>query len=416
LSTPWPLARLGAVCSRMTVGHVGPMVHEYVESGTPFLRSQNIKPFQIDLTDVKFVSSSFARRLSKSALRPGDVAVVRTGYPGTATVIPDTLPIANCADLVVITTGPTLDSYFLAALLNSTWGLSAVSGRLVGSAQQHFNVAAARSLEVRLPPLATQRKIAAILSAYNDLIENNNRRIKLLEEMAQRIYREWFVDFRYPGHESVPLVDSNLGRIPRGWTTDALGTVVKVNALTAKSLSSFDMIHYIDISSVERGSVTERRRVAAVDAPGRARRLVRDGDVIWSTVRPNLRAYALMLDPPSSCVVSTGFAVLSPEWVPFAFLYGLSATDSFVGYLTNHATGSAYPAVTGRTFAEMPIVIPDADLLQRYSTIAEPMLRLSSRLQEAQSILRDTRDLLLPRLISGDIDVDELNIEVPDAA
>ena len=79
-----------------------------------------------------------------------------------------------------------------------------------------------RSSSCPLPPLPTQRKIAAILSAYDDLIENNNRRIKILEEMAQRIYREWFVDFRYPGHESVPLVDSELGPIPEGWTVRRL--------------------------------------------------------------------------------------------------------------------------------------------------------------------------------------------------
>ncbi len=75
-------------------------------------------------------------------------------------------------------------------------------------------------LAIPIPPLSTQRKIAAILSAYDDLIENNNRRIKILEEMAQRIYREWFVDFRYPGHENVPLVDSELGPIPEGGRRD----------------------------------------------------------------------------------------------------------------------------------------------------------------------------------------------------
>ena len=79
-----------------------------------------------------------------------------------------------------------------------------------------------------LPPLPTQRKIAAILSAYDDLIENNNRRIKLLEEMAQRIYREWFVDFRYPGHEDVPLVDSELGPIPKGWNVQPLSDAAQI--------------------------------------------------------------------------------------------------------------------------------------------------------------------------------------------
>lgn len=84
------------------------------------------------------------------------------------------------------------------------------------------NVAYLRDFPVVLPPLPTQRKIASILAVYDDLIENNNRRIKLLEEMAQRIYREWFVDFRYPGHENLPFVDSELGPIPEGWSVASL--------------------------------------------------------------------------------------------------------------------------------------------------------------------------------------------------
>ena len=77
-----------------------------------------------------------------------------------------------------------------------------------------------QAFEVRVPPLPTQRKIASILSAYDDLIENNTRRIAILEEMAQAIYREWFVNFRFPGHENVKLVDSPLGQIPEGWEAD----------------------------------------------------------------------------------------------------------------------------------------------------------------------------------------------------
>ena len=89
-------------------------------------------------------------------------------------------------------------------------------------------LSACRNSQAAPPAAQTQRKIAAILSAYDDLIENNNRRIKLLEEMAQRIYREWFVDFRYPGHESVPLVESELGPIPEGWKVAALSSLTEV--------------------------------------------------------------------------------------------------------------------------------------------------------------------------------------------
>ncbi|HLW00881.1 MAG TPA: restriction endonuclease subunit S [Ktedonobacterales bacterium] len=209
LASEWKKVKLKELCREITVGHVGPMANDYVENGIPFLRSQNILPFHLDLSSIKFISPEFHRKLRKSALFPGDVAVVRTGYPGTACAIPSSLPISNCADLVIIRPSEYLDSYYLTCLFNSTWGRSQVSGNLVGVAQQHFNIGAAKEMIINLPPLPTQRKIAAILSAYDDLIENNVRRVAILEEMAQTLYHEWFVQFRFPGNEQHPLVVSS---------------------------------------------------------------------------------------------------------------------------------------------------------------------------------------------------------------
>ena len=416
MNRQWPVVPLEELCDRITVGHVGPMADEYVAEGIPFLRSQNILPFRITTDNLKFIPPSFHSRLRKSALRPGDVAVIRTGYPGTAAVIPEWLGEANCADLVVITPGRDLDAFFLTAVFNSTWGVASVAGRLVGSAQQHFNIGAARRLELQVPPLSTQLKIAAILSAYDDLIENNSRRIKLLEEMAQRIYHEWFVDFRYPGHETVQLVDSELGLIPRGWRAGTLGDLVDVNANTIRKVEASEQIRYIDIASVNQGVVQEPRKMLLGQAPGRARRRTADGDIIWSTVRPNLRSYALLLSPGTDCVASTGFAVLSPRRTSFAYVYAMTTSDDFVEYLTGHATGSAYPAVTPPVFQKAPVIVPPADVLQAFANIAEPLMRLASTLGFQVKKLSDTRNLLLPRLISGQLDVADLDIAMPGVA
>ena len=115
---------------------------------------------------------------------------------------------------------------YFCLFLETSAGLHELQGKAVGSTMPNINSSIVRSLELPVPPLTTQRKIVGVLSAYGDLIENNNRRIKLLEEMAQRIYREWFVDFRYPGHENVPLMHSELGPIPEGWISGSLREVV----------------------------------------------------------------------------------------------------------------------------------------------------------------------------------------------
>lgn len=156
-------------CRRVTVGHVGAMKDRYQDEGIPFLRSQNIRPFQIELDGVAFIDEAFDTELVKSRLTPGDVAVVRTGYPGTAAVIPPSLPISNCADLVIIRPGAELNPHYVTAFLNSSLGKRMIAGNLVGAAQKHFNVGAAKKVAIPLPPLHEQERFVARVDELRDL-------------------------------------------------------------------------------------------------------------------------------------------------------------------------------------------------------------------------------------------------------
>ena len=147
------------------------------------------------------------------------------------------------------------------------------------------------------------------------------------------------------------------------------------------------------------------------DAPGRARRIVQHGDTIWSCVRPNRRSFTLILDPADNLIVSTGFAVLTPTKVPFSFLHQAVTTDDFVSYLTNSATGAAYPAVAAKDFEAAKLVLPSETLLRLFHEHAEPLMTLKENLMRKNLRLRRTRDLLLPRLLSGDLDVSKLDTE-----
>ncbi|MEO8898537.1 MAG: restriction endonuclease subunit S [Candidatus Dormibacter sp.] len=394
----------------MTVGHVGPMVGEYLDAGIPFLRSQNIKPFRIDVEGVKFISDEFNRRLKKSALSPGDVVVVRTGYPGTAAVIPHELPVANCADLVVITPGTRIDAFFLSALFNSTWGLSAVSGRLVGSAQQHFNVAAARSLQVHLPPLPTQRKIAAVLSAYHDLIENNNRRTKILEDIAQRIYREWFVEFRYPGYENVPLVDSTLGSVPAAWTVQSFADLGEyVNGYAFKPTDWGESGRpIVKIRELKTGVTSETPRYAA-NLPGKFD--VRDGDLLFSW-SADLDAYLWTGGP--AWLNQHLFRVDPRPGIQRSWLY--HSLRERMPEFRARAQGTTMRHIKRAALTQVTVVKPVPAAMDKFATVVEPIDALVLSLVAATRALREARDLLLPRLISGDIDLDDLHIEVPEVA
>jgi type I restriction enzyme S subunit len=165
----WPVELLENLCKRVTVGHVGQMVTEYVENGVAFLRGQNIKRGRLDLTSVFFVSPDFHKRLEKSSIIPGDVVSVRTGKPGTTAVIPPSLKVANCADLIVMTCGEKLNPHFLCELLNQRLGDKDTIVGATGIAQQHFNIGEARRLKIALPPLSLQKEFALRVTEIREL-------------------------------------------------------------------------------------------------------------------------------------------------------------------------------------------------------------------------------------------------------
>ena len=192
----WVEKRLGDVCRRITVGHVGPMAKRYKSNGIPFLRSQNIRPFSIDLDNVVFIDEAFHSSLAKSSLEVGDIAIVRTGYPGTAAVIPESLGIANCSDLVIVRPGIDIDAHFLAAFFNSQYGKQLVLGKIVGAAQKHFNVSAAKETVIYIPPVTEQLEI---IRAANEMREETQhleslyqQKLAALDELKQSLLHQAF--------------------------------------------------------------------------------------------------------------------------------------------------------------------------------------------------------------------------------
>jgi type I restriction enzyme S subunit len=192
----WEEKCLGDLCTEITVGFVGKMANKYKDTGVPFLRSQNIRPHYISLKDVIFIDHEFNATLKKSQLKPGDLAIVRTGYPGTAAVIPESLEIANCSDIVIVKVGSKIDSYFLCYFFNSTYGKKLVLGNLVGAAQKHFNVGAAKKVKIPVPPLTEQQSIVQKLDALSaetkKLEAIYQQKINDLEELKKSILQKAF--------------------------------------------------------------------------------------------------------------------------------------------------------------------------------------------------------------------------------
>lgn len=414
LRTDWQTLTIGEIGRVVTGGTPSSKHPELFGEQYPFITPTDIDGSSRTIQTDRFLSEEGRGDQSSRMLPPSTICFVCIGATIGKICMTDRPSFTNQQINSVIVDRQRHDSLFVYYLLGTkAESVKSIAG---GAATPIVNKSSFSSLELCLPTLSTQHRIAAILSAYDDLIENNLRRIKILEEMAQSLYREWFVKFGFPGHEKVRMVDSSMGKIPAGWSIVPLAQVANVNMRSIRQLDGPKRIRYVDISSVSPGRIEKTEEVDFIDAPSRARRVVRHGDTIWSSVRPNRRSYALVLAPSPNLIVSTGFAVLSPTIVPYTFLYQAVTTEGFVGYLTNHATGAAYPAVSAGDFETAELLFPPTPLLDRFHSIVESIETTIHNLKCKIPILRETRDLLLPKLISGEVDVSELGIAVPEEA
>jgi type I restriction enzyme S subunit len=272
-----------------------------------------------------------------------------------------------------------------------------------GAATPIVNKTTFAHFEISVPPLPTQRKIASILSAYDDLIENNSRRIAILEEMAQAIYREWFVNFRFPGHENVELVDSPLGKIPEGWKVKPLGEVAIITMGTSPKGDTYNeegrgtpLVN----GPVEFG---ERftRQIKWTTAP---KKFCNAGDLVVCVRGSTTGKYV-----KSDSVYCLGRGVCGLSGKYQCFIDQLFANE--LPALLAQTGGSTFPSWTGPQLKDHPVLSPPIELLKTFQQVVEPMNGQVLVYSQKNQNLRTTRDLVLPKLISGQLDVEDLDID-----
>ncbi len=405
----WREVLLEDLADELTVGYVGPMASEYVPSGIPFLRSQNVEPLRVIQDDIKFITPEFHKRIIKSALSPGDVVIVRTGKPGACTVMPDSLPVANCSDLVIVRCGKKLDARFLAYYVN-TVAADHVSAHLVGAVQQHFNVGSARKLKMLLPELGEQRAIAAVLGALDDKIELNRRMNETLEALAQSLFKSWFVPAcRSLGagrDATLPASRGQAGQsaLPKGWREATISELCEINSWTLGKGDELDRIEYVEISEVMRGNIANIQSYERGEEPSRARRRLRHGDTVLSTVRPDRGAYFLCLNPSPNLIGSTGFAVLTPTKAPWSFIHAAMTQPDVFEYLGQQADGGAYPAVRPEIIGGLEVPWPNKpELVKDFHRACAPLYERAELNRQESRTLAALRDALLPKLLSGEL-------------
>jgi len=288
-----------------------------------------------------------------------------------------------------------------------------------GTTQDNLSLEKLLRFDFVVPHVKEQRKIASILSAYDDLIENNLRRIKILEEMAQTLYREWFVKFRFPGHGKVRMVDSPLGKIPDGWEVEPLANLVETrygytesaqdSPIGPKFLRGMDInknsyidwnnVPYCKISSENYPKFRLRRGdivVIRMADPGKVGIVEQEVDAVFASYLVRLRINANRL-------------------LPYYLFYFL-LSDRYQAYVTGASTGTTRKSASSGVITGIDILIPDLDFLRQYDDKICKIRQFIINLLRRNITLRQTRDLLLPKLISGELDVSDLDISMSEEA
>ena len=277
------------------------------------------------------------------------------------------------------------------------------------------------SLEVPFPPLPIQHKIASILSAYDDLIENNLRRIKILKEMAQTIYREWFVKFRFPCHEKVRMVDSPLGKIPEGWEVTNLKDVLSRIESGSRPKGGIDP-NVKDVPSVGAENIlglgqydySKEKYISYEFFKKMKRGHIKSEDVLLYKDGAKIGRKSMFRDgfPHAECCTNEHVFILRTNErcsQPYLFFW-LELLD-MTERIKQLNANAAQPGINQKGVKGLPILLPDRKFLDLFDEFVEPLLAKLFNLAKKNQVLRRTRDLLLPKLISGELDVSELEIE-----
>jgi type I restriction enzyme S subunit len=381
----WQEQSLGEISDEVggtiQTGPFGSQLHQsdYQEEGVPFIMPKDIVDGRIDMLSVARVGEEMAQRLQRHRVSEGTVVMPRRGEVNKRCFITELEAGALCGSgcIKIELRGEVLDSRFLYYYLDQPQVIAWIEQQGIGSTMLNLNSRIIRSIRVRFPAFESQKRVASILSAYDDLIENNRRRMALLEEAARQVYREWFVRLRFPGHEHTPITNG----LPEGWRRVLLGEHVTLNY--GKGLRADERV---DGPFPVYGSsgIVGRHQEALVQGPGIILgRKGNVGSVFWS----------------------------SKDFYPIDTVYFVDAKNSslYLFYALAHmhfiSTDVAVPGLNRDLAYSCPLVLPSKTILRQFLETVSPMHEQLDKLEEMNTKLKAARDLLLPKLMNGEIEV-----------
>ena len=367
---------------------------EYVEEGIPMVRVTDVKPGDLLIDGCQFVTEDvFEKFTANHVPHKGDIVISRVGTYGNFAYVADDIKFCLGQNTSII--APRINSRYLYYFLQSPFTRRQIESRVVGSTQKTLSLKNIKELEVPCPDEVTQKKIANVLETIDLKIANNNRINRNLEQLARILLKKWMKD-QNKEYELVPLTD-----------------VANINPKLYSEKDPWPYINYLDTSSITQGVISCIQFINPniEKLPSRAKRIVQENDIIFSTVRPNQLHYGIIKEPMKNMLVSTGFAVVRSKYesVDSAILYLCLTDKEFIGTMQQLAeeSTSTFPSIKPSDLNECRIPYPVSPQLAQ--TI-DDLFTLISKNQHNSNQLSTLRESLIPKLLSGDIDICDLSI------
>lgn len=380
----WEIAKLGDISKNIQTGPFGSQLHQsdYSECGIPVVMPKDLVGGKISEESIARVDKTHVERLCRHKIEVGDILYSRRGDVGRCAHVTKKEEGWLCGTgcLRVTIDSEKADSRFVFFQLQHPDTVGWVEKHAVGATMLNLNTTILSSVPIRLPALEIQKRIADILSAYDDLIENNQKQIKLLEEAAQRLYKEWFVDLRFPGHENTKIVDG----VPEGWSRGLLKELISVNyGKDHKKAPDDGNIPVYGSGGLMRKCNKSLFSGEAVLIPrkGSLNNIMYVDETFWTV---DTMFYATMKQPHTA-----------------VFVYFF--VKAFDMYSMN--IGAAVPSMTTKILDAMDVVIPDKETLEKFDKLTKTYFNKIKTLQGQNERLKTARDLLLAKLMSGEVEV-----------
>lgn len=397
----WDKVKLADCCLSISDGDHQPPPKAV--SGVPFVTIANInKSNQFDFSDTMFVPKDYYDRLdSKRKAQVGDILYSVVGSFGIPVLIKEERPFVFQRHIAILRPNERINSAFLYYTMLSRDFYAKADAAAIGAAQRTVSLTSLRGMEIELPPLKVQETIASKLSVYDNLIENNQKQIKLLEEAARRLYKEWFVNFRFPGYEDTPIVDG----VPEGWEKAPIDSRISLLSGYAFKSAQFDSsgeYKIVTIKNVKDGEFDGINTNRIVSIPGKMPKhcVLTDGDILLS----------LTGNVGRTCIVNGNNYLLNQRVAKLqsdipAFTYCLFRSSDMFDAMNNLANGTAQQNLSPIRTGKISILFPADNLLEEFERIVGSMISKMLSLIKQCDLLIQARDRLLPKLKSGEIEV-----------